>query len=417
MIPITILEEITRDQEEKFRQRDRGITRDIDFEKYLKTAQIVVISGTRRCGKSTLLRQFYDNFGSCHYLNFDDERLLDFEVGDFQNLMLAFGKINDSKTILLDEIQNIGSWERFARRIYDEGYKIFITGSNAKLLSSELATHLTGRYFGLELFPFSFNEFLNFKKIDWKILNSRKRIEILSAFDAYSQNGGFPEFLKSQDMEYLKKIYEDILYKDIIARFGIREVKSFRELANCVFSNFTQETSYNGLKNTLGFKSLVTVKNYVHYLQESYLAFEVFKYDFSLKKQYISNKKIFVIDNGLRNSVAFGFSEDRGRLLENLAFLELKRRGKEIYYFKDKKECDFLVKKKNKIIGAIQVAWRMDKNNQARELEGLWGAMEKFGLKEGIILTKDQEDENNERGKVKIIPVWKWLLAAEWKNF
>jgi predicted AAA+ superfamily ATPase len=413
MISINTLEEIVRDQEEKFRQRDRGIARNIDFEKYLKTAQIVVISGARRCGKSTLLRQFYDNFDSCHYLNFDDERLLDFEVGDFQNLMLAFGKISDSKIILLDEIQNIGSWERFARRIYDEGYKIFITGSNAKLLSSELATHLTGRYFGLELFPFSFNEFLNFKKIDRKILNSRKRIEILSAFDDYLQNGGFPEFLKSQDMEYLKKIYEDILYKDIIARFGIREVKSFRELANHVFSNFAQETSYNGLKNVLGFKSLVTVKNYIHYLQESYLAFEVFKYDFSLKKQYVSNKKIFVIDNGLRNSVAFGFSEDRGRLLENLIFLELKRRGKELYYYKDKKECDFLIKEKNKIIGAIQVAWQMDKNNQARELEGLWGAMEKFGLKEGMILTKDQEDENNEQGKIKIVPVWKWLLGEE----
>lgn len=411
MISINNLEEIARDQEEKFRQRDRGIARDIDFEKYLKTAQIVVISGARRCGKSTLLRQFYDNFGSCHYLNFDDERLLDFEVGDFQNLMLAFGKINDSKTILLDEIQNIGSWERFARRIHDEGYKIFITGSNSKLLSSELATHLTGRYFGLELFPFSFKEFLNFKKIDWQILNSRKRIEILSALDDYLQNGGFPEFLKSQDMEYLKKIYEDILYKDIIARFKIREVKSFRELANYVFSNFAQETSYNGLKNVLGFKSLTTVKNYIHYLQESYLAFEVFKYDFSLKKQYVSDKKIFVVDNGLRNSVAFGFSEDRGRLLENLIFLELKRRGKEIYYYKGRKECDFLIKEKNKITGACQATKELSPANEKRELGGLREAMDNFGLDEGLIITEGQEEERKIDGKkIRVVSLCKWLL-------
>ncbi len=411
MISINNLEEIARDQEEKFRQRDRGIARDIDFEKYLKTAQIVVISGARRCGKSTLLRQFYDNFGSCHYLNFDDERLLDFEVGDFQNLMLAFGKINDSKTILLDEIQNIGSWERFARRIHDEGYKIFITGSNSKLLSSELATHLTGRYFGFELFPFSFREFLNFKKIDWQVLNSRKRIEILSALDDYLQNGGFPEFLKSQDMEYLKKIYEDILYKDIIARFKIREVKSFRELANYVFSNFAQETSYNGLKNVLGFKSLTTVKNYIHYLQESYLAFEVFKYDFSLKKQYVSDKKIFVVDNGLRNSVAFGFSEDRGRLLENLIFLELKRRGKEIYYYKGRKECDFLIKEKNKITGACQVTKELSPANEKRELGGLREAMDNFGLDEGLIITEGQEEERKIDGKkIRVVSLCKWLL-------
>ena len=182
-------------------------------------------------------------------------------------------------------------------------------------------------------------------------------------------------------------------------------------MAGFLFSNVSKEISYNNLKNVLGFKGVMSVKNYIQFMQESYLIFELFKYDWSLKKQYVSDKKIYAIDNGLRNAVAFSTSSDDGRMLENLVFLELKRRGKEVFYHKEKKECDFLVKEKNKIVSAIQVVFVLDENNEAREKAGLFEAMERFSLKKGTILTKSRKETIKEgRKTIDIIPVWEWLL-------
>lgn len=408
-----LLEEVVADQLENFKKKDEGIPRNIEVKKYLKTSQITAISGVRRSGKSTLLKQFSSCYDKYYYLNFDDERLVNFDVADFRDLMIIFQKLYRAKTIFLDEIQNIKNWERFARRIYDEGYKVFITGSNAKLLSSELTTHLTGRYFKIELFPFSFKEFLKYRGIDWKKSDTKTKSEILKNFDLYLNGGGFPEFVKYNEQEYLKRIYEDILYKDILTRFGIREVKAFRELAGYLFSNITGEISYNGLKNLLGFKSAISVKNYIQFIKESYLLFELYKYDYSLKKQFVSDKKIYAIDNGLRNSVAFRFSADRGKLLENLVFLEMARNGLEVYYYKGKRECDFLLRKGIKISDAIQVTSNLaDPQTEKRETEGLLEAMEKFGLKGGLIISEDREDEKKNNGKeIKIMPCWRWLLG------
>ena len=225
------------------------------------------------------------------------------------------------------------------------------------------------------------------------------------------KEGGFPEYVRYNDSEFVKRIYEDVMYKDLLARFKIKETKSFRELANFLFSNFTEETSYRNLKNTLRFKSISSVKNYIGFMQESYLIFELFKYDYSLKKQYISNKKIYVIDNGIRNVVAFAFSQDQGKLLENLIFLELKRRGQDIYFYKGKNECDFIIRKRSKIEEAIQVTERIVPGNKKREINGLIEVLEKFRLKKGLIITKDQEEERKIKAKsIKIIPAWKWLL-------
>ncbi len=408
------LEEVILDQLENFRRKDPGTRRDIDFEKYLKTKQITVISGVRRSGKSTLLRQFSEKFENFYYINFDDERLINFTVDDFDNLMVAFRKMSSADVLFLDEVQNIEKWERFVRRVFDEGYKIFLTGSNAKLLSSELSTHLTGRYFKLELYPFSFAEYLDFNKLDNENIGSKKRARILKYFDDYLQYGGFPEFIKYKDKEFVNRAYEDILHRDLLIRFHIRETKSFKQLAAYLFANFTKELSYNSLKNVLGFKSVMSVKNYIEFMQESYLLFELYKYDFSLKKQYVSDKKIYVIDNGMRNTVAFSFSEDKGKLLENLIFLELKRRGKEIYYFKNKNECDFLVKEKNKIVWAAQVTTSLDKGNEQREVDGLLEAMDELGLKQGVIITMDEERELKFDGKkIEVIPAWKWILRED----
>ena len=409
---ISQLEDIVNDQWSVFLKKEPGFERQINFQKYTASKQITVISGIRRSGKSTLLKQFSLKLPNFYYINFDDERLINFSVHDFNNLIIIWKKEFDSKYIFVDEIQNVANWERFARRMHDEGYKLFITGSNAKLLSSELSTHLTGRYQKIELFPFSFNELAAYSKIgSLSSLTSATKSKILKLFDEYLLHGGFPEYIKYKDSEYLKRTYEDIIYRDIITRFGIKKVKSFRELTSYIFTNFTKEASYNTLKNILGIKTTMSVRNYVGFLEESYLVFELFKYDYSLKKQYISDKKLYVIDNGMRNATAFYFSADRGRLLENLVYIELKRREKKLYYFKDKSECDFLIQEKNNIVQAIQVTQKIDQTNEKREFKGLINAFERLNIKNGLILTENQNEvQTINSHKIIIQPIWQWLL-------
>jgi len=415
MFNLIKLEEIVNDQREVFYRKDNGIERLIDFDRYIKTKQIVILSGVRRSGKSTLLKQFSNKLkGDFYYINFDDERLIDFDVSDFDSLLTVWNKSHQSKNILIDEIQNIEKWERFIRRIYEEGYKIFITGSNAKLLSSELSTHLTGRYFKIEVYPFSFKEFLIFNNIDFKKVSSSNRVKIMKAFDDYLVSGGFPDFIKYKDEEFLKRTYEDVIYKDIITRFGIKEVSSFRRVSSFIFSNFTKKIGYKKMAESLEIKSPISVRDYVGFLQESYLIFELFKYDYSLKKQFVSDKKAYVIDNGMRNIVSFSFSEDRGRLLENLIYIELRRRGCNIFFDKGKNECDFLIEDKGKIIEAIQVCYSFNDGNQEREVAGLVESLKKNNLKKGTIITYgDDKIINYGDFTIDIIPAINFLTTKK----
>ena len=411
---ISTLETVVFEQKEFFSKEDTSIPRIVDFNEYIKTEQITIISGVRRSGKSTLLRQFASYFKEYRYLNFDDERLVRFEVDDFANLMLLWQKQGNFNTIFLDEIQNVPQWERFVRRIFNEGYKVFITGSNSKLLSGELGTHLTGRHKTIELFPFSFVETLILKKIDHNhVVSTSQKAALLAAFDEYLLEGGFPYYCKTREKDFLILLYENILYKDVLFRFAIREKRTFRELANFALSNMGKEFSYENVAKTLNVKSNTTVKNYLDNMEEAYLIFTLSKYDFSLKKQYTSNKKIYVIDNGMRNNVAFYFSEDKGRLLENIVFLELKRRGGDIYFHKDKKECDFVVHRGTQITEAIQVCFELNDSNKERELNGLLEAMDYYDLKTGIIVTQNQKQvyELNNR-QINILPAYEFLTKS-----
>lgn len=405
------LEFIVNDQREYFRAKDTGVKRSVDFDKYLNTNQITIITGVRRCGKSTLMLQIARLFDDYHFITFDDERFVNFTVDDFQQLMLVLHKRSDAKILFFDEIQNIPQWERFVRRLHDTGYKLFITGSNANLLSSELGTHLTGRYLKINLFPFSFKEFLLLKNIETNPATTARIAEILKTFDEYLQNGGFPEFAKNTDTEILKRTYEDIIYRDVIARYQISEIKSFKQVAAYLFTNIAKEFSYQAIAGATQIKSATSVKNYIYYLETVYLTFELYKYDFSLKKQYVSNKKIYAIDSGLRNTISFLFSDDKGRLLENIVYIELLRHGKTVYFFKDKNECDFIIEERGVITEAIQVCWDLSPENLIRETNGLTDAMEKFNLKIGKIITYNTEDTHQENEKtIEIISIWKWLL-------
>jgi len=419
----SLLREIILEQEKDRQNLDLGIKREaLDFiSKKITLPHAVVISGIRRCGKSTLLNQIINNFypEGVYYLNFEDERLIDFEVADFNNLYEVFLEIyGERKVFFFDEIQNITQWEVFVRRMQNKGYKFFITGSNASLLSKELGTKLTGRCIIIELYPFSFREYLLFKGYNLKeqaLSYTTERARIKKYFNEYLRYGGMPEYLKYNDSTLLKRVYEDILYRDIVARYDIKQVKTLRELGLYLLSNVGTLFSYNNLTKILGVGSMNTIKSYTDYLENSFLVSLVSKFSYSLKQQFVANKKVYCIDNGLANSVAFQFSKNKGKFLENLVFLELKRRYSQIYYYKTAHnlEVDFLIKDSKKGVFIIQVAENLDnEKTRQREITALTYAMDELKLKNALILTEDTDEEIKLKGKFILVqPIYKWLLG------
>ena len=379
--------------------------------------EITVISGVRRCGKSTLLHEIRaNNTEKDYYFNFDDERLINFKVDHFQLLYEVFIELfGKQTTFYFDEIQNVVGWERFVRRLHDYKNKVYVTGSNASMLSRDLGTHLTGRYYQKELFPFSFSEFLEFQSGETptkSFYSTEEKVQLHSDFLSYFRKGGFPAYLQSGNSQYLKSLYESIIYRDVMVRNSLTSEKEILELVHYVASNTSRLFSYNGLTKVIGVKNATTVKNYLSFLENTYLIFLVSKYDYSVKKQIQNPKKIYFIDLGVARELGFHHSEDNGRLLENLVFIELKRREKEIYYHAQKHECDFLIKEKNRIDEAIQVSWSIhNPTTRQREVAGLIEALTLHNLKQGLILTDDEEDEFVIKGFIiKVMPTWKWLL-------
>ncbi|MBF0479667.1 MAG: ATP-binding protein [Candidatus Omnitrophica bacterium] len=419
----SLLKEIILEQAEDRRNLSPGVPRGAlsVVVRHAALPHAVVVSGVRRCGKSTLFNQVINDLykNGIYYLNFEDERLIEFTVDDFNDLYEVFLELyGDKKVFFFDEIQNVAKWEVFVRRMQGKGCKFFITGSNASLLSKELGTKLSGRNISVELFPFSFVEFLSFKgfKLSKQGLSlTVERAAVKKYFAEYLQHGGMPEYLKYQDQTLLKRVYEDILYRDIVARYGIKQVKPLRELGLYLLSNIGGTFSYNNLKKVLGVGSMNTIKSYADYLENSYLIFLINKFSFSLKEQFVALKKIYCIDNGLAESVAFQFSRNKGKFLENLVFLELRRNYQEVYYYKTSNnlEVDFLVKFGRKDLKLIQVAdnLRNDKTRQ-REINALVKAMDELKLKTGLILTDDVEEQLQIAGKnIEVVPVYKWLFG------
>ena len=381
------------------------------------TPHILIITGMRRAGKSTLLQQINEKLYSSKqtYLNFEDERLLSFISDDFSAVHEAFLELSGKVDVFFfDEIQNVEKWEAAIRRFHGEGIKVIITGSNASLLSSELGTKLTGRHLDIVLYPFSFREYLIFRKTEFSdndFYIPERTALLRKEFNVFFKKGGIPEFLRYEREEIIRQIYEDILIKDIIVRYRIGDERSFRELARLLISNTGKPFSYNKLRINLGFGSVNTVKNYISFMENSYLLFLVEKYSPSLKKQIINNKKVYCIDNAFLNLVSFETSENLGRKLENLVYVELRRRDLTVHYHCEKYECDFIISLKNKVIQVVQVCYQLDYENNEREVRGLTEAASLHNLKEGLILTMDQEEVKRENGiEITILPVWKWLV-------
>src|SRR3989344_2749187 len=389
-----------------------------------ETNKIVSIIGSRRAGKTFYFYQLMKKLNvpkeRILYLNFEDDRILPLELEDMDSLLEAYYELypNNKKSkvyLFFDEIQNIDKWEIYIRRIYDnENVKIFVTGSSSKLLSKEIATSLRGRTLAFELYPLSFKEFLQFnnQKIGKDIFYSKQRFVLSELFEKYLNFGGFPEIaIEKNNLQYqiLDNYFEVMIYKDIIERFSVRNIMFLKELSKYILTNIGKKFSINSYYNTI--KQNVSVSKgallkYLSYLEEANMIMLIPFFSYSLKVQTVNPKKVYCIDTGLRNSVSFKFSKDEGKLAENIVFLELKRRDKEIFYWEDKNEVDFIIKDKSEKLTAINVTYTNEIDE--REINSLLDFRKKYEkCTELIIITKDVEKEEN---GIKYIPIIKWLL-------
>ncbi len=411
------LKEIYLDQKLAFAKKKGLIDRDIDLKKYLQTSQIVVITGVRRSGKSSLLYLISKKLNLQEqdycYLNLDDERIPQ-DISVFEDVYSIHRQIYDNEPVFFfDEVQNIKGWERFVNRLYEKGSKIFVTGSNASLLSSEISTTLTGRNKTIELFPFSFEEYLRYKgsQIIIKKLDSKAKALVIKNFDIFMKIGGFPLVVKEDDTELLGAYFKDILYRDIIARYRISRTEEIKHIGIYFAANVAKLFSISTLKKITGIKSTASINDYLHYYAQSYLFYYIRKFDFSVKKQILNPRKVYTVDHGLANRIGFSFSENKGRILENIVFMQLLRKNDEVFYFSQKNECDFVIKQGVEIKEAIQVCYSLHHGNLERELNGLLEAMDEFDLSQGQLIVYDTEilqemlPEN-----VKLIFIWRWLL-------
>ncbi len=413
------LKEIMFDQKDVFNSRGQLIHRDIKLEKYITTNQVVIISGIRRCGKSSLLHLIKEKMNLKEseycYFNFDDERLIS-DISILENIYSLHLEVYGKEPVLfLDEIQNISKWEKFVNRMYEQGIKVFVTGSNAKLLSSEISTSLTGRNKLIELYPFSFSEYLRFIGSNYNLsrLTPKTKPLLLKDFNNYFETGGFPLVIKENDTELINSYFQDILYRDIISRYRLTQVNEIKQIGLYFATNIGKLFSYSTLQEISGVKSLSSIKDYLYYYEQSYLYFYLKKFDYSVRKQIMNPKKVYTIDQGFAHRLGFNFSENKGRILENIVYLELRRRGKEVFYYAGKKECDFVVKEGLDIVEAIQVAYQVNVNNYKRESQGLQEAMSTYNLKEGLMLNYNSEESwFADITGMKVMPVWQWLLTS-----
>lgn len=363
----------------------------------------LIISGVRRCGKSTLLKQMIRNkLSDSFFINFDTPKLYNFDINDFEILDQIIDESN-KKRLFFDEIQVVQGWEMYVRQKLDENFQVIVTGSNASLLSSELGTKLTGRHITKELYPFSYNEFIRYKKLDAGN----------ESFELYFNTGGFPEFIKHSIAEILTSLFDDILYRDIAVRHGIRDVKSLQHLLLFLTANVGNLVTATKLTTMLGIKSSATILDYFSYFEQSWLLGLLPKFSWSYRAQIVNPRKVYIIDNGLINAVSPSFSDNEGRKLENMVYWFLRKNQKDIFYFNETgQECDFIVFSNNKAEEIIQVCHMLDPNNREREESGLLAAMEFFNLNNGIIITMNQSDEIRKGEKrIRVVTAWEFFFS------
>lgn len=395
----------------------------------LRQKEVLFFSGIRRSGKSSIMSLLARDLiakglilpNQILSLNFEDERLIRFGVEDFESLYQAFLELDNpqgKKWFFLDELQVIPGWERWVHRMYEfEDVKIFITGSNSSLGNSVLSSALTGRNREFRIHPFSFSEYLLMKGVGIASPVDRLLPEEASGlkreFSNYCKLGGFPEVIKNMDVTIVDAYFKDIMHRDVITRHQIRNVREIRELCLYLITNSGNLLSYESLRKMLQVKSVSTIRNYLEVLKEVYLVHALSLFDFSVKKQIFNPDKYYVTDLGFYQALSFRFSENLGKVLENIVLQQLIRYHDDLYYWSSAKgkEVDFLVRNKSVLMEAIQVTYDLNPENRDRELSGLIAAGKELGISRLKVLTYDQEDRIQSEGfEIQVIPVWKWLL-------
>jgi hypothetical protein len=397
-------------------------TKEKDAQKWISSTLIKVILGPRRAGKSVFALMLLkgQNFA---YFNFDDESLSEGKI-DLDELLSELKQVyGDTKYILFDEIQNLPNWELFVNRLHRGGYNLVLTGSNASLLSKELATHLTGRHIPIEILPFDFKEILNVKQYEFsadKLLLPDEKAKFLGYLTQYMTNGGYPEVVTKdlQSRGYLDVLFDAVLFKDVVKRHKVRFSEQIDSLGSYLINNVSNQYSARKLANVLGFKSDVTVAKYLGYLTEAYVLFSLDRYSTKTGTRLQSPKKTYVVDNGLITAKAVQHSPDTGKLMENLVFIELVKRGnqpnRELFYYKTRndKEIDFVLKDGYKVTELLQACY--DINNpetEQREVNALIEAGKELDVKKLIILTWNEKREIQKDGvTVFVVPLYEWLL-------
>ena len=413
-----------------------GVKRSFYLEKLNKllvNEQIIVITGARRSGKSFIMRQLAKDLmekgvdkNQILMINFEDPRFTELNVSLLQKIYetyLEFLSPRGRPYIFLDEVQEVAKWEKWVLTMQElKKAQIILSGSNAKLLSREFSSLLSGRHLDLIVSPLSFREFLEFKnlKIKDKLDIVSHEIKIKSFLQDYWENGSFPEaVLKENKKEILLTYFNDLLEKDLIKRYKIRKGEKLKEVVKFYFSNNSSLITFNSLEKSLGI-SADTIEKFSGYLENIYLIFFVKRFSFKVKEQEKSPRKVYGIDSGLVNTVGFKFSQNLGRTAENIVFLKFLREKDqnpdlEIFYWKDKqhREVDFLLKEGKTIKSIYQTCWDLtDPKTKNREVKSLLKAMKELKLKEGFILNKDFAGEAEERGmKIIYLPLWKFLLS------
>jgi len=410
-------------KEKEYLLSRRYVPRDrLDFaSRFVDDELIKVITGPRRAGKSVFCFLLLGN-REYAYLNFDDENLL--KIADTDALLRGITEVyGRSRMLFFDEIQNLKNWELFAGKLKRRGMNLVLTGSNSRLLSRELSSALTGRHVALEILPFSFREFLAARGVAHKGLDLSLPEEaggVLHQLQDYVSIGGYPEVVTGgiEPAMYLGTLFDSTLLRDVVRRYSIRFPQKIYDLSLYLLSNTAAEFSFTRLKNVLAFNSVATLQNYVRYLEEAYLISVLNRFSFKIQEQVKSPKKVYSIDNGFLQVKAFHLSPNHGRLMENVVFQELLRRGNHpnhtlfFYRTRNQKEVDFVVKEGMKIRTLIQVCYRMTDVSERRETGALIEAAEELSCSDMMMITWDTEGERHAGGrKVRLVPLWKWLLA------
>ncbi|RLE43104.1 ATP-binding protein [Candidatus Woesearchaeota archaeon] len=388
----------------------------------LKLREIKLLIGVRRSGKSTLFYQLIShllkkgvNPKEILLINFEDDVLSKKSLREIYEEYRANINPKTAPYLFMDEVHRCNEWALFLRKLYDlkKVKQIFITDSSSKYIRPDFARVLTGRSVSIPIFPLSFEEYLHWSGFEAKKSLSSDNISIIrNCFLDFLRWGGFPEvFFKTeaQKKPLLLEYFSDIIHKDIIERYNLNYAK-VKHLADILVTNSGKLFSPRKYSRTYGL-SLESINTYLHYFGEVFLFFLVPKFSYSLRSQQISPKKVYVVDMGFFNNLGFQFSQNIGRVYENTVFIELRRRGNEVYYWSDAHECDFVVKEGIKVKEVIQVCCELNEENKAREVKGVLEAMEEFKLRRGLVITRDYEKREGVSGKEIVFkPLWKWLL-------